>query len=65
MMPVGSKVILKDSPFRGVVIGYYDCYPIIRVDQLIVSNTTIVSERDIISYTDEDGKVHMMKEPIT
>jgi hypothetical protein len=59
MIPVGSKVMLKKWPFAGIVIGHINHVPIIRI------HGTEVSVDDIVSYTDEDGDVRIMEEPIT
>lgn len=59
-IPLGSRVIIRDQAGEGTVIGHScDEFPIIRIDRLVVSN------RDIITYTDEDGNVRIMEEPIT
>lgn len=59
MIPIGSKVTLRDHVAGGTVIGHYGEFPIIRIDRLVIS------ERDIDTYTDENGTVRVMEEPIT
>lgn len=60
MIPVGSKVTLREhQPIEGTVIGHYGLLPIIQVDPMTIT------EHDVLSYTDENGKVRKVERPIT
>ena len=53
MIPIGSKVTLKNWPVPGVVIGHDEGVPIIQPEPCRVSDD------EITSYTDEQGLVRI------
>jgi hypothetical protein len=51
MIPVGSKVKLKNWPVPGKVIGHHDGFPIIQPEPCTLSDD------EIENYMDERGMV--------